>query len=293
MLHMTADGMSAPSKYWLVGVVSAWCLVTGINSFAPGALPPVPSFIVPILLIVAFSVLHGARHYGWKGIGIFFLLGVVISNAYEMTSIRTGFPFGFYRHAEWVNPKLLGIPWYIGLLYFGLVYIGWQLAIAIVGADLHERSKIARFGLPVVATFITVGWDICFDPMATTFAGFAVYAGGGGYFGVPLSNYAGWFVTCWSICQAFALLWQPSGRSPADPIDRFAPPVFWALFAVQIFLIYLTANGSIDARDAGGRLWHFVDMLDTVAMLAAYTMLFAATASALAAARRRELSRPY
>jgi hypothetical protein len=63
--------------------------------------------------------------------------------------------------------------------------------------------------------------------------------------------------------------------------------LFWALFAVQIFLIYLTADGSVDARDAGGRLWHFADLLDTVTMLAAYTMLFAATAGALAAARRR------
>jgi hypothetical protein len=45
--------------------------------------------------------------------------------------------------------------------------------------------------IPLVAAFIVVGWDACFDPGSSTLDRLWIWQKGGGYFGVPLTNYLG------------------------------------------------------------------------------------------------------
>jgi uncharacterized membrane protein len=50
---------------------------------------------------------------------------------------------------------------------------------------------MATFAVPIVAAFIMVGWDVCLDPASSTIAHIWIWENGGGYFGVPLTNYLG------------------------------------------------------------------------------------------------------
>src|ERR1700675_4295035 len=60
---------------------------------------------VPNLLIVTFhvippalfAVVHGARIYRSRGILIFATLCLGVGTFFESVSLRTGFPFGYYR----------------------------------------------------------------------------------------------------------------------------------------------------------------------------------------------------
>ena len=48
-------------------------------------------------------------------------------------------------------------------------------------------------------------WDLCFDPTFSPVQHHWIWEQGGGYFGVPLTNYLGWFLTVYLFFQLFAL----------------------------------------------------------------------------------------
>jgi hypothetical protein len=85
---------------------------------------------VPNLLIVTFhvippalfAVVHGARMYGSRGILIFATLCLGVGTLFESVSLRTGFPFGYYRFTDLMGPKLFDLPILLALAYVGMGY---------------------------------------------------------------------------------------------------------------------------------------------------------------------------
>jgi putative membrane protein len=47
-------------------------------------------------------------------------------------------------------------------------------------------------------------WDLAMDPASSTIQKLWIWEKGGGFFGVPLSNYVGWFLTVYVFMQLFA-----------------------------------------------------------------------------------------
>src|SRR5438876_9491257 len=97
-----------------------------------------------LLVLVAFSLVHGAIRYRWSGIATFIVICLVVSNILENTSILTGFPFGHYH------------------------YTG--------------GSALTTFAVPFIAAFFMVVWDLCLDPGASTVRHTWIWEQGGGYF---------------------------------------------------------------------------------------------------------------
>ena len=99
--------------------------------------------------------------------------------------------------------------------------------------------------------------------------------GGGGYFGVPLSNFLGWFLVTYLYYQAFSLFIYARGTRP--PYSS-RPRAFWAL----PILLYLAAglchvpplfDPDIRLVDAGGRVWSAADLRETAVIVMLSTML--------------------
>jgi putative membrane protein len=145
--------------------------------------------------LTLFGLLHGALIYGWRGILIFLVVCLGISNAFENLSILTGFPFGWYLYSDALGPKLFLVPLLIGPAYFGMGYLSWTLARAILGDEDARLAGLLSFATPTIASFIMVSWDLTIDPMASTINGNWVWRNGGSYFGVPVSNFLGWYLT--------------------------------------------------------------------------------------------------
>jgi uncharacterized membrane protein len=93
-----------------------------------------------------------------------------------------------------------------------------MLANVLLGTD-RSRDAMATFAVPIVAAFIMVGWDVCLDPGSSTIAHIWIWENGGGYFGVPLTNYLGWYLTVFTFLQLFALY---LARRPDPVIPSFA-----------------------------------------------------------------------
>jgi putative membrane protein len=148
-----------------------------------------------VVLPLAFALLHGAMRHGIAGIAVFAILCFVVSNAFENLGVETGFPFGQYFYTDAMGLKLFVVPLLIGPAYFGAGYTSWVLASILLGEIDRVPDRLAVVAIPVVAAFIMVGWDVCFDPGSSTLCRLWIWQDGGGYFGVPLTNYLGWYLT--------------------------------------------------------------------------------------------------
>src|SRR5690606_21584271 len=136
------------------------------------------------------------------GILAFAVICLLVSNAFENLGVATGFPFGSYHYTDVLGFKLFHVPILIGPTYFGVGYLSWVLATVLVDDVRREASALEVFATPLVATFIMVLWDLCLDPGASTGEKWWIWHDGGGFFGVPISNYLGWFLTVYVFMQA-------------------------------------------------------------------------------------------
>ncbi|TMD33796.1 MAG: carotenoid biosynthesis protein, partial [Chloroflexi bacterium] len=189
----------------LWGLVAAYAVVTFVITVFPGVIPT--PILIPVLVMVplVFALLHGARRYGWAGIFVFLVLCLAVSNVLENLSILTGFPFGHYYYTGDLGPKLFLVPILIGPAYFGTGYLAWVLGTVLVGDVRSRGSAFTVFAVPFIASFLMVAWDLAMDPTNSTIRHNWIWQQGGGYFGVPLTNYLGWSFTVYVFFQLFAL----------------------------------------------------------------------------------------
>lgn len=186
---------------WLL--IVAYGFVTVVVDSAPATFASPANLPLGILIPLLFALVHGAIRYGATGITVFLVLCLGISNVMENVGVLTGFPFGRYYYTDVLGPKLFLVPLLIGPAYFGTGYLSWVLATVLLDAD-RRRDALATVAVPVVATFIMVGWDLCLDPGSSTIARIWVWQDGGPYFGVPFVNYLGWALTVFLFFMAFA-----------------------------------------------------------------------------------------
>jgi hypothetical protein len=227
-----------------------------------------------VLPPIVFALIHGAMFCRWRGILIFFAVCLVVGNIFENVGVRTGFPFGHYYFTDLMGPKLFVVPIQLGLAYLGMAYLSWTLARLILGGMRNpvEGSRVVT--LPLVAAFIMVAWDFSQDPVWSTILHLWLWQQGGAYFGVPASNFFGWFLTVYVFYQLFALYLRCRSMKP-EPL----PPGYWhvavlfyAVSAVGNILLALPLTGPSVVSDPTGALWRVSDITGTCALVSIFTM---------------------
>ncbi|MEI9899749.1 MAG: carotenoid biosynthesis protein [Hyphomicrobium sp.] len=145
------------------------------------------------------------------------------------------------------------------------------------------------FATPAIGAFIMVLWDLSLDPSASTLGGWWVWEKGGGFFGVPLTNYLGWYLTVFVFMQLFALYvaaWGPEKPEPQPKGYYLQAVAMYAIVALQ-FVASWAVSRSEPLVDANGIAWRSGDLLETSAITAIFTMLFVATLALITIARSR------
>jgi putative membrane protein len=237
-----------------------------------------PSLTIPAVMATAvFALIHGAVRYRWRGVLAFLIICLVVSNVLENTSILTGFPFGHYHYTS--GPKLLLVPLFIGPSYFATAYLAWMVAIVLIGEVRREESWFTTIGVPVIASAVMVMWDLTFDPTASTIKHFWIWEQGGGYFGVPLTNYVGWFFTVYVFLQLFALFlrFRRAAHEESQPFPRsyYAQAIIsYAVVGLTAVLTYLVFSGNTQVTDAAGVVWQTRSITEAEATVSIFTMIF-------------------
>jgi uncharacterized membrane protein len=236
-----------------------------------------PSLTIPVVMAAAvFAFIHGAVRYRWSGILAFLIVCLVVSNVLENTSILTGFPFGHYHYTS--SPRLFLVPLFIGPSYFATAYLAWMVAVVLIGDVRRGGSGFTTVAVPVIASAVMVMWDLTFDPTASTIKQFWIWEQGGGYFGVPLTNYVGWFFTVYVFLQLFALFLR-FRRAAADslplPASYYAQAVIsYGVVGVTAVLSYLVFTGNTVVTDAAGVAWQTRSITEAEATVSIFTMVF-------------------
>jgi putative membrane protein len=276
---MTETSRLTTGILWVLAAAYAVALVANI-SFGLG----IPIAVV-LLMSVAFAIIHGAVRYGWTGIVAFVVISLVVSNILENTSILTGFPFGHYHYSDALGPKLFLVPLLIGPAYFANGYFAWVIGNVLIGELRRGSSAVLTFAVPFIAAFVMVMWDLTFDPRASTIQHQWIWEQGGGYFGVPLTNYLGWFFTVYLFLQLFALFvrFRPgNGTVENFPRSHFAQAVLmYAVMGLTPVLTFVVGASNTQVTDAAGVVWQARSIAESVATVSIYTMLFAVALSAV------------
>lgn len=277
---MTAIHRSNRTLWALTAIVFLGLLVA---AFVPGVRLPV------IVVQVVFALVHGARRYGWRAIGIFVAAGLLISNILENLSIQTGFPFGHYHYTG--GGKIFEVPWFIGPSYLATGYLAWVVATVLLGDVRRDSPWLTTIGTPIVGAFAMTAWDLSLDPSTSTINHAWIWENGGGFFGVPLVNFLGWTFTVYLFMQSFALFLRGRGPLPDATSDRATASdlqgvLLYAVTTISFFTTFFTGE-RITVTDAAGATWRTGDIYETSVLLAVYGMLFIALLSLLRIGQRR------
>ena len=158
---------------------------------------------VSTLLIALPSAIALFRYLGPRRASLSLLALSILAYAIEAIGVTTGLPYGTFYYGDALGPRLVGIvPYLLPLSYAPLV-------VGAVAAAWGARLRLLHV---LYATLLLVWMDAVLDPGAASL-GFWVWPQGGVYYGIPLSNYAGWL---FSGALATALL-LAAGRWSASP----------------------------------------------------------------------------
>jgi uncharacterized membrane protein len=260
----------------------------------PGKVPIGVVVALHVLPPIVFALIHGAMFYQWRGILAFFAICLVVGNIFENVGVRTGFPFGHYYFTDLMGPKLFVVPIQLGLAYLGMAYLSWTLARLILGGMRNPMNGSRVVTLPLVAAFIMVAWDFSQDPVWSTILHLWIWQQGGAYFGVPVSNFLGWYLTVYVFYQFFALYLRGRSSNPSAFNSSYwnLAVLFYAVSAVGNILLFIPRSGASVVADPAGTQWKVSDITATCALVSIFTMgAFAVIAWARLAEQKTEAGR--
>lgn len=226
---------------------------------------------LPLVLV------HGARRYGWRGMTAFVLITMVLSTFWESLSVHTGFPFGNYHYIP--QPQILGVTAFIPVAYVSLGYICWRAAAALLGgADERMRDWGTVFMQSAVAAVAMTVYDLATDAAASTVGGAWIWEQGGEAFGVPVSNFIGWWFCTFTFYLAFSLYLRatdaPVQAEAHERISLFQFVLLYLNLGLGVVLQYvLQPGGSATVTDQAGTVWNVADLQGSALLWVVFGML--------------------
>ena len=178
-----------------------------------------PTWTYMTMLAILPVLMYGPS-LGWRRLGGFALWGCAVGAAGELIGtteiLRLGgvtLPFGEYQYTEWLGPKIGGhVPYFIPPSWF---------AMAIVSLDLARRVTRSIGGSILLGSSFMVLWDVALDPAMSRAFPFWNYAADGFFFGMPFSNWCGWFVVSLIIMIGYEWL-----RGDREVYNDWAPTLY-------------------------------------------------------------------
>ncbi|MFZ5862014.1 MAG: carotenoid biosynthesis protein [Nitrospirota bacterium] len=246
------------------------------------AVAPARQIFALIVASVGVAFLHGSMRYGLTGVLAFLALFSGGGFAVENFSVVAGPPFGQYHFTNAFDLPMIGhVPLDVGVMYFAMGYHAWVIGNVLLDkADARLDQRFNRIALPVVAAFVMVMWGVVVDPGSATILKVWIWHNSGGYFGVPLINYLGWYVVVYAFFQSFA--WYLAARSRRAPTQTnnlgpsyWLPPVVLYLLVVVGALVMHVVSPNTEHPDALGYVWRSQDIYETAAIVSIFTMGFA------------------
>lgn len=221
----------------------------------------------PYVFVFLLSFLFIAVvNFGLSATLLFAILTYGVGLCCEYSSVHNGIPFGLYHYVDASRGKeiwVLGVPFFDTISYTFLAFASYTVALLLCsplyhrGGDLRLLDTWAIRRSPrvwMMAAFLMVMIDLVVDPLSVLgerwFLGKIFwYDPPGPYFGVPISNFLGWFVVAAISIAIFQALdfrlnrrVKPFGVLPSLPSRGLLGPMLYAGIATfgitMLFIIH-------------------------------------------------------
>ena len=211
-----------------------------------------------VFAFFAAFLLAAVPHIGWRRTLAFTGIGYLIAFTSEVASINTGFPYGWYYYIDTTSAKELwiaGVPFFDSLSYVFLCYCSYATALFILSplkawrwqlVPLETRAIRRSFAALFLGSLLQAYLDIIIDPVSLQGSRWFLgqiygYREQGYHFGVPLSNYLGWWLV--SALMIFALQrLAASGKTTDKPPAGVGYFPFSTLLGPILYLSVLGFN---------------------------------------------------
>jgi putative membrane protein len=260
------------SRLWLSTLLLLYLIGRILQLFAGR----VPNLIIVVLHVIPpalFAAIHGARIYRLRGILVFVGLCLGVATFFESMSLRTGFPFGHDRFTDLMGPKISGLPILLALAWVGMGYLSWVVSLSLLGGENKPLSGRRIVLMPLVASFVMTSWDLSMEAVWAGVDHGWVWLDGGSYYGVPISNFFGWFLTAYVFYQLFAFYLLEREQVPVRASHWILAILFYALSAVGNLLLTVPSSLGNVFVDATGKPWMISHILWTSHLVSVVLMI--------------------
>ena len=153
-----------------------------------------PSTALTAASLFAFSLTYALARHGLGRAIAMLATSFAVALTLEYLGSSYGFLFGDYDYTDRLGPKLLGkVPAIIPVAWFMMLYPAWAITDFLLARGALQTLPHAGARVTIAALAMTA-WDLSLDPRMVA-DGNWTWQTAGPYFGIPLSNYLGWFVT--------------------------------------------------------------------------------------------------
>ena len=194
-------------------ILAVFIVLTIYNLVSLYAGMPYQPFFTPLLTLLAFTfaLQHGSQNLGWKRTLLLLFLTFAISLLFECVGVATGKIYGGYYYTDKLGYKFLGlVPLIIPVAWFMMTYPSYVIATRVVPA--FKSTWLWRLAVAGVGALVMTAWDLVMDPVMVA-ADHWVWEIDGAYFGIPLQNFLGWFLTALIILLLFLVIGRLNPQS--------------------------------------------------------------------------------
>lgn len=197
------------------GILGLLVLAIVLNLISIGFVATVghpPAVMTPLTTLVTFlfAVLHAGGSFGWRRAFALLALVIVTGLAFESIGVATGLVYGPYHYTDQLGAKFLGlVPYIIPVAWFMMIYPSFRIANDLAARLLPDGFWQGVLTAALGAVAMTA-WDLAMDPMMVA-AGHWVWEQPGAFFGVPLQNFWGWWLTTFTALGLYLVVrrWLP------------------------------------------------------------------------------------
>jgi putative membrane protein len=248
-------------------------LIGRVLQLVAGSVPNLVIVVFHVIPPALFAAIHGARAYRLRGIVVFIGLCLGVATLFESLSLRTGFPFGHDRFTDLMGPKVSGLPVLLALAWIGMGYLSWVVGLALLGDENKPLSGRSVVLVPLVASFVMTSWDLSMEAVWADVDHGWVWLDGGPYYGAPISNFLGWFLTTFVSYQLFALYLREREPVPARAGHWLLAIFLYALSALGNLLMFAPSSLGGVFVDATGKRWAIANILWTSRLVSVFLMV--------------------
>ncbi|WP_069807707.1 carotenoid biosynthesis protein [Vulcanisaeta thermophila] len=218
---------------WVLAYLYIPCLIIGNAVRLSGVVGFVIGFIASPIYFVMIYLIHSIIRFGFRRALVFLAVASLTSMAFELLGVNYGIPFGKYYYTQGLGPQVYGVPILIPLLWASLGYF-----------------TLIAYGDYVLSAVGMVILDVTFDPLLSGPIGLWHWVTKGQFFGVPLTNFLGWFIVSITFYLLYSRLAGLRGIEPsitalvfydAYCVDWMISDVLYGLMPVALTSLALTA----------------------------------------------------